>query len=291
MKDAFLLIIHLVTLLVRLLQPTGMKAVAAENLLLKKQLLVIQRTRGKAPNLSTTDRFTLGWLTMLLSSKRIAQSAIIIKPSTLLSFHMTLVKRKYLRLFSAHGKGKPGPKGPNSALVKAIVEIKQRNPRFGCPRIALIITNTFGIEINKDVVRRVLIKHYRPKPGDQDGPSWLSFIAHTKDSLWSIDLFCCESIRLKTHWVLVVMDVWNRQIIGLSVNKGHVDGPAICRMFNQITSKKNPPHYISSDNNPLFQFHRWKANLRILDIEEIKSIPFTPISHPYVERIIGTVRR
>jgi len=50
-------------------------------------------------------------------------------------------------------------------------------------------------------------------------------------------------------------------------------------------------HTISTDNDPLFQFHRWKANLRILEIEEIKSIPFTPISHPYVERIIGTIRR
>ena len=51
------------------------------------------------------------------------------------------------------------------------------------------------------------------------------------------------------------------------------------------------PHYISTDNDPLFQFHRWKANLRILDIEEVKSIPFTPISHPYIERVIGTIRR
>ncbi len=50
------------------------------------------------------------------------------------------------------------------------------------------------------------------------------------------------------------------------------------------------PH-ISTDHDPLFQFHRWKANLRILEIEEIKSIPFTPISHPYAERIIGTIRR
>ena len=40
-----------------------------------------------------------------------------------------------------------------------------------------------------------------------------------------------------------------------------------------------------------FQFHRRKANLRILEIEEVKSIPFTPISHPYVERVIGTIRR
>lgn len=88
----------------------------------------------------------------------------------------------------------------------------------------------------------------------------------------------------------MVIDLWNRQIIRHSVNKGHVDGPAICRMSNQIISKKNPPHYISSHNDPIFLFHRWKANLRILEIKEVKSIPFTPISHPYVERIIGTIR-
>lgn len=43
--------------------------------------------------------------------------------------------------------------------------------------------------------------------------------------------------------------------------------------------------------DPLFTFHRWQANLRILDIKEIKSVPYTPISHPFVERLIGSVRR
>ncbi len=291
MRDVFLLAIHLISLLVRMLRPGGMKAVAAENLLLKQQLLIINRSRLKAPNFTTKDRFILGWLAILLSPKRQVRSAIIIKPSTLLSFHKALVKRKYLQLFSSTGKGKPGPKGPNSDLIKAIVEIKQRNPNFGCPRIAYIITNTFGIEINKDIVRRVLMKNYHPTPDNRGGPSWLSFIANMKDSLWSIDLFCCESITLKTHWVLVVMDVWNRRIIECSVNKRPADGPTLCRMFNQIISNKSTPHYISTDNDPLFQFHRWKANLRILDIEEIKSIPFNPISHPYVERVIGTIRR
>ncbi|MDW3095039.1 MAG: integrase core domain-containing protein [Gammaproteobacteria bacterium] len=291
MKDAFLLAIHLISLIVRLLKPGGMKAVAAENLLLKQQLLIVRRSKLKAPNLTTKDRFILGWLSILLTPARLARSAIIIRPSTLLSFHKALVKRKYLRLFSSTGKGKPGPKGPNSDLIKAIVEIKQRNPRFGCPHIAHIINNTFGIDINKDVVRRVLMNHYHPRPNDRGGPSWLSFIANMKDSLWSIDLFCCESITLKSHWVLVVMDVWSRKLVGLSVNNGPVDGPTLCRMFNQIISNKSTPQYISSDNDPLFQFHRWKANLRILEIEEVKSIPFTPISHPYVERVIGTIRR
>ena len=291
MKDAILLIIHLINLLVRLLQPGGLKSVAAENLLLKQQLLIIRRPQIKSPNLKTTDRFILGWLTMLLSPQQITRICVIIKPSTVLSFHKALVKRKYLKLFSSHGNRKSGPKGPNSDLIKAIVEIKRRNPSFGCPRIALIITNTFGIEINKDVVRRILMKHYHPRPRDGGGPSWLSFIGNMKDSLWSIDLFCCESISLNTHWVLVVMDVWSRRIIGFSVNKGPVNGPTICKMFNQINYRNNTPLSISTDHDPLFQFHRWKANLRILEIDEIKSIPFTPISHPYIERLIGTIKR
>ena len=142
---------------------------------------------------------------MLLSPRRLIQSAIIIRPSTLLSFHKALVKRKYLQLFSSTGKGKPRPKGSNSDLIKAIVEINQRNSNFGCPRIAFIITSTFGIDINKGIARRVLMKYYHPRPSDGGGSSWLTFIANMKGSLWGIDLFCCESITLKTHWVLLLI--------------------------------------------------------------------------------------
>ncbi len=62
-------------------------------------------------------------------------------------------------------------------------------------------------------------------------------------------------------------------------------------MFNQVISGSDPPHYLSSDNDPLFRFHRWKANLRILDVTEIKSVPYVPMSHPFIERVIGTIRR
>ncbi len=86
------------------------------------------------------------------------------------------------------------------------------------------------------------------------------------------------------------MDQFTRRIVGFSVHNGDLDGAVACRMFNSIISKQEQPKRISSDNDPLFQFHRWKANLRILDIEEVKSVPYTPISHPFVERLIGTVR-
>jgi transposase InsO family protein len=175
-------------------------------------------------------------------------------------------------------------------LIDAIVEFKGRNPRIGCPRIAQEIARTFGIDIDKDVVRRVLAKHYRPEAGN-DGPSWLSFIGHLKDSLWSVDLFRCESLLLRSHWVMVVMDVFTRRIIGFGVERADLCGASICRMFNQIIAGKSPPQHLSSDHDPLFRFHRWVANLRILEVEEIKSIPYLPVSHPFVERLIGTIRR
>jgi putative transposase len=62
-------------------------------------------------------------------------------------------------------------------------------------------------------------------------------------------------------------------------------------MFNQIIAGKSLPRYLSSDHDPLFRFHRWLANLRILEVKEIKSIPYVPVSHPFVERLIGTIRR
>ena len=209
---------------------------------------------------------------------------MVIKPSTLLRFHQALIRRKYRLLFSSRRRGKPGAQGPSTELISAIVAIKQRNPRFGCPRIAFIITNTFGVPIDKDVVRRVLAGYYRPDPDCGGGPSWLSFIGHMKDSLWSLDLFRCESVMMNTHWILVVMDQFTRRIIGFAVTAGDVDGAILCRMLHRAVSGTGIPRYPSSDNDPLFTFHRWRANLRILGIEEIKSIPYVPISHPFIYR-------
>jgi len=55
-------------------------------------------------------------------------------------------------------------------------------------RIVQRIAHAFGIEIDKDVVRRVLARHYRPGDAGSNGPSWLTFIGHVTDSLWSVDL-------------------------------------------------------------------------------------------------------
>jgi len=96
---------------------------------------------------------------------------------------------------------------------------------------------------------------------------------------------------LRSHWVMVVMDVFTRRIIGFGVERADLCGASICRMFNQIIAGKSLPRHLSSDHDPLFRFDRWLANLRIFEVAEIKSIPLVPVSHPFVERLIGTIRR
>jgi hypothetical protein len=63
-------------------------------------------------------------------------------------------------------------------------------------------------------------------------------------------------------------------------------------MFNRaIRGHRWLPKYLSSDNDPLYRFHQWQANLLILEVTEIKSIAYVPLSHPFVERLIGTLQR
>jgi transposase InsO family protein len=290
-REILVLVIHLLVTLAKLLRPGGIRAVAAESLLLKHQLLISNRSRRRAPNLTSVDRVVLGLTTLWIRPGRLSKLGALVMPATLLKFHRALVDRKYRLLFSSSShRRKPGPKGPSAELIAAIVEIKRRNPRFGCVRIAQQITRAFGVEIDKDIVRRVLATYYRPGAGGE-GPSWLSFVGHAKDSLWSIDLFRVESILLRSHWVMLVMDVFTRRIVGFGVESDCLDGVSVCRMFNRASARQRLPRHASTDNDPLFRFHRWLANLRVLEIEEIKTVPYAPVSHPFVERLIGTIRR
>ena len=162
---------------------------------------------------------------LFVRPRRVAKLAAILKPATLLRFHRALVERKYRWLFSpARTRPKPGPTGPSMELIAAIIEMKLRNPRFGYQRIAQQVAHAFGVEIDKDVVRRVLAKHLPAGFPGPSGPSWLTFFAHTKDSLWSVDLFRCESILLRSHWVLVVIDVCTRRFIGFGIGREYIDG-------------------------------------------------------------------
>jgi hypothetical protein len=135
MRDLILLFVHVLTTLVRVSRPGGVRSVIAESVLLN-QLLILNRSRHRAPNLRALDRLIAGFCSLWITPNRLLRSAIALKPSTLLNFHRALVYRKYRLLFSPKHRVKPGPKGPHPDLIRAVVEMKQRNPMWGCPRIA-----------------------------------------------------------------------------------------------------------------------------------------------------------
>jgi putative transposase len=125
MKELVSLFVHLLATLVTLVGPGGVKAVVAQNLLLKHQLLIIKRSRKRSPNLFAYQRLFLGVWSSFLNPRRLLRSAVILKPSTMLRFHNALKARKYRWLYSSSRRRKPGPKGPSAELVRAIVELKK----------------------------------------------------------------------------------------------------------------------------------------------------------------------
>jgi len=126
MRDLVALTIHLLVTIARLLWPGGARSVVAESLLIKHLLLILNRSRTRAPSLHPADRIFTGLVSILMRPTWLKRSAIVLKPSTILRFHKTLVKRKYHLLFTSINRSKPG-----SELVSAIVDMKHRNPGFG----------------------------------------------------------------------------------------------------------------------------------------------------------------
>ncbi len=84
---------------------------------------------------------------------------------------------------------------------------------------------------------------------------------------------------------------FTRRIIGLAVHGATVDVVAPVPHVPASDSPAQLPKYLSSDHDPLYRFHKWQANLRVLEVAEIKTISYLPLSHPFVERPICTVRR
>ncbi|MFK7825184.1 MAG: integrase core domain-containing protein [Oligoflexales bacterium] len=143
--------------------------------------------------------------------------------------------------------------------------------------------------MNKHTIRRILRRFFKPNGGS---PSWLTFLASQRDSLWSLDFFRVESIALKSYWVMLVIDQFSREIIGFRTLEGSVLGGDVCFCFNKLISEiGTKPKYLSTDNDPVFNFHLWQINLDMMKIGQIKSVPGIPTSHPFIERCIGSTRR
>jgi len=138
MRDLAILFIHLITTVARLAGPGGARSVVAESVLVKQQLLILNRPRKRSPNLRVSDRLVAGLCALLMRPGRLIRSAIALKPSTLLSLHHALKDRKYRLLFSPKARKKPGPRGtqPGSHCSRRPNETAESNLGLSADRAA-----------------------------------------------------------------------------------------------------------------------------------------------------------
>ena len=129
MRDLIFLLVHTVITVLRVIQPGGVRAVIAESVLTKHQLLILNRSRRRAPNLRFRDRLIAGLCSLWISPKRRPRLAIAFKPSTFLNFHRALVQRKYRLLFSPEG----ADGGLDSVLFKKL-DLMKESPQSPCEK-------------------------------------------------------------------------------------------------------------------------------------------------------------
>src|SRR5215471_4008019 len=136
MRATFALFLHAIVITMRLTRPGGLRSVVAESVLMRHQVLILNRGRKRAPNLRSSDRIVAGLCTLLMRPTRVLRSAVVLKTSTLLHFHKMLIQQKYRLLFSPKRVRRPGPKGPTKELIDTVMEMKRRNRTWGRKRIA-----------------------------------------------------------------------------------------------------------------------------------------------------------
>ena len=117
MRELFIFVAHFLVTLAKLMRPGGVRSVAAESLLLKHQLIILNRSQKRAPNLTPWDRLLMGFTAGFVCPKRLSKIAVNPKAQTCLRFHQAFIRLKYyLLLFAAKA---------SSALVHRLLVTRQ----------------------------------------------------------------------------------------------------------------------------------------------------------------------
>jgi putative transposase len=289
-RDLAVLVLHLLATVARLAGPGGARSVVAESVLVKHQLKILNRSRKRSPNLRVSDRMVAGLCALLIRPRRLTRSAIVLKPFHALEPSSSADAAEVSAALLVQGADEVGPKGthPGSHRSSHRYETAESDLGLSSDRS----TNRLGLRHCHQQGCGAAHSRRSVPAGTRLGWAVLAHRprSHEGQSLESRSV----SMRVShpAHTRGARRDgPWTRRIVGFGVHRGVVDGVDLCRMFNRATRGQSSPKYLSSDHDSPYRFHQWQANLRILDVRAIKTVPYVPLSHPFVERLIGTIRR
>ena len=252
-------------------------ALVLENLALRHQLAVLQRTAPR-PRLRPSDR--VFWVLLARLWHGWAEVVAIVQPETVIRW-----QRTGFRLFWTWKSRRPGPGRPAVAPdVRALIRTMARaNPLWGAPRIHGELQK-LGLEISQATVSKYLVRRRTPP-----SQTWRTFLDNHIGSLVSVDFFTVPTVLFKVLFVFVVLAHDRRRVVHVNVT----DAPTAQWTAQQLVEAfpwDTAPRYLLRDRDAVYGAV-FSSRVQALGIHEVKTAPRSPWQNPYVERLIGTLRR
>jgi putative transposase len=254
-------------------------ALQLENLALRHQIGVLQRSVRKRPKLTPGDRLLWVWLSRIWRDWRSALA--IVKPETVLAWH-----RAGFRLFwtwKVRHVGQPGRPTVPREIRDLIRKMCRENPGWGAPRIHGELLK-LGIDVGESSVSKYMV-HGRKPPSQ----TWRTFLENHAKQLVSIDFFTVPTIRFQILYVFLVLAHDRRRILHFNVT-AHPTAEWTGQQLREAYPFDQLPRYLLRDRDAIFG-DAFRGQVRDMGICEVLSTPRSPWQRAYVERVIGSIRR
>src|SRR4029450_13057082 len=253
------------------------RSLVFENLALRHQLAVLQRTAPR-PRLRTSDRLLWVLLSRIWSGWAAAVS--VVQPATVIRWQRTGFKLVWTWKSRRNGPGRPAVALKVRALIR---RMSKANPIWGAPRIHGELQK-LGLEISQAAVSKYL--GLRRTPPSQ---TWRTFLANHVGTLVSVDFFVVPTVFFKVLFVFVVLAHDRRRVVHVNVT----DTPTAQWTAQQLVEAfpwDTAPRYLLRDRDAVYGVV-FSSRVQSLGIREVKTAPRSPWQNPYVEGLIGTLRR
>jgi putative transposase len=253
-------------------------ALQMENLALRHQIGVLQRSARKLPKLTSVDR--LLWICLSRLWRDWRSALAIVKPATVVAWH-----RAGFRLLWTWKvrSGQPGRPVISREVRDLIRKMCRENPGWGAPRIHGELLK-LGIDIGASSVSKYMVRCRKP-------PSqiWRTFLENHAKQLVSIDFFTVPTIRFQVLYVFLVLAHDRRRILHFNVTT-HPTTEWTGQQLREAFPFDQLPRYLLRDRDAIFGDH-FRGQVRAMGIEEVLGTPRSPWQRAYVEPVIGSIRR
>jgi transposase InsO family protein len=251
------------------------RQLAIEILALRHQLGVLQRS-VKRPRLTSADRGL--WVLLSRTWARWSDALIIVKPATVIRWH-----RAGFRWYWAWRSRAKGGRPALDPEVRALIRRMATANLWGAPRIHGELLK-LGIQVSEATVSK-----YMPRQRKPPSQTWRTFLDNHVKELVSVDFFAVPTVFFHVLFVFVVLAHDRRRILSLNVTSS----PSAAWTANQIVQAfpwETAPRYLLRDRDKIYGTS-FRKRVRDLGIKEVAIARRSPWQSPYVERIIGTLRR